>query len=112
MKRENKGIEERHAQETPGVSETMIPVKNSEVTVREEIKDDGKYILFDADNEIILVTNPTGKFILDNCDGEKAVGQIIKAIENDFVVSDDTDLLSVVKGFISTLLKAKLITIK
>jgi hypothetical protein len=60
------------------IDEAMIPMKNPEVTVREEMEEDGKYILFNAENELILVVNPTGKFVFDNCDGKKTVGQIIR----------------------------------
>lgn len=105
--------EETSEQNTPVVvEETMIPIKNPEVTVREEIEEDGRYILFNADNELILVINPTGKFILDSCMGEKTIAQIIKDIKSNFTVNQDTDLSAVVIGFISTLLKAELVTIK
>jgi hypothetical protein len=106
-------IEKNQEQETPVVvEETMVPMKNPEVTVREEMEEDGKYILFNAENELILVINPTGKFILDNCNGEKSVGQIIKDIENEFTVEETTDLSSIVKGFVAILVKGKLVKIK
>jgi len=88
-----------------------IPLKNPEVTIREEMEDDGKHILFNGENELILVTNATGKFILDKCDGEKNVGQIIAAIENHFSVDGEIDLDEVVKGYLQTLYNAKLIKI-
>ncbi|MHA1704735.1 MAG: PqqD family protein [Promethearchaeota archaeon] len=105
--------EENLEQETQIIiEENTIPVKNSAVTIREEMEEDGKYILFNAENELILVINPTGRFILDNCNGEKTISQIIKDIENCFTVKEDTDLATIVKGFILTLMKARLITIK
>ncbi len=113
MKKESKGIEGKPGLETPMViDEMMIPIKNPTVTVREEMEEDGKYILYNADNELILVMNPTGKFIMEGCDGKKTVAQMIGDIENHFTVQDDIDLSAVVKGYISTLLKAKLVTIK
>lgn len=105
--------EENLKQEVPiAIEEIMTLIKNPEVTVREEIEEDGKYILFNPENELILVINPTGKFILENCNGEKTVGQIIKDIENGFTVKEHMDIPPIVKGFISTLLRAKLVTIK
>jgi hypothetical protein len=106
-------IENNQEQETSMVvEETMIPMKNPEVTVREEMEEDGKYILFNAENELILVINPTGKFILDNCNGEKPVGQIVRDIENEFTVKEGIGLSTIVKDYVSTLLKAKLVTMK
>ena len=103
-------IENNQGQETSMVvEETMVPMKNPEVTVREEMEEDGKYILFNAENELILVINPTGKFILDNCTGEKTVAQIITDIENNFTVSEDIDLSTVVKDYLSLLLAAELV---
>lgn len=94
------------------IKKSMIPIKNPDVTIREEMEEDKKYILFNAENELILVTNPTGKFILDNCTGEKTIGEIIKDIESNFTIKKDKDLFSIVKKFILTLLNAKLIKIK
>jgi hypothetical protein len=100
-------------QETPIiVNEAMIPVINPEVTFREEMEEDGKYILFNAENELILVTNNTGKFILDICNGELTIGQIIKELENNFSMKDNTDLFPIIVGYLETLTQAKLITIK
>lgn len=105
--------EENQGEEKPIViEESMIPIKNREVTIREEIEEDGKHILFNAENELILVINTSGKFILDSCNGEKTVGEIAATIENDFAVKKDIDLIEVVKTYLSTLLLAKLVEIK
>ncbi|MDQ1352150.1 MAG: hypothetical protein QG657_2456 [Acidobacteriota bacterium] len=93
------------------IDDMTIPVKNPEVTVREEMEEDGKYILFNAENELILVTNPTGKFILDHCNGSKTVAQIIRDIESEFTLAKDIDLPAIVKEYLLILLKAKLVTI-
>lgn len=99
-------------QKTPVIIEdTLVPVKNPEVTVREELEEDGKYILFNAENELILTINPTGKFILDSCTGDKTAAQIVKEIENSFTVSEDIDLSTVVKNYLSLLLEAELVTL-
>ncbi len=104
-------IGDNQVQEIPVVIEdTMIPRKSPEVTVREELEEDGKYILFNAENELILTINPTGKFILDNCTGEKTAAQIITDIENRFTVNEDIDLSTVVKNYLSLLLEAELVT--
>jgi len=98
-------------QKTPVIIEdTVVLVKNPGVTVREELEEDGKYILFNAENELILTINPTGKFILDNCTGDKTAAQIVKEIENSFTVSEDIDLSTVVKNYLSLLLEAELVT--
>jgi hypothetical protein len=107
------GEEENPAQEKPVIiEESMIPIKNQEVTIREEIEEDGKYILFNAENEIILVINPTGKFILESCNGKRTVGEIVRKIEEVYTINEDVDLNSVVKEYFSTLLLAKLVIIK
>jgi methyltransferase-like protein len=113
MTGETPGEKENQEQEKPiAVEESMIPIKNQEVTIREEIEEDGKYILFNAENELILVINPTGKFILENCNGERTVGDIIKNIRENFTIKEDMDLTSIVKEYFSTLLLAKLVKIK
>lgn len=94
------------------IGDTAIPIKSPEVTIREEMEEDGKYILYNGENELILVINPTGKFILDSCNGKKTVAQISKEIEKNFTVKEDMDLPSVTKAFLSTLLKAELISLK
>ena len=104
---------ENQEQEVPiVVEETMIPVKNQDVTLREEIEEDGKYLLFNAENELILVINSTGKFILENCSDERTVGDIIKNIRENFTVKEDMDITSIVKEYFATLLLAKLVKIK
>jgi hypothetical protein len=114
-KKETKG--KNPDQKTPApepeviVEESMIPLMNPEVTIREEMEEDKKYILFNAENELVLVINPTGKFILDNCDGKKTIGNIIADIKKSFTTDEDMDIPAIVKGFVSTLLKAQLVTI-
>ena len=104
---------ENKEQEKPiAIEESMIPIKNQEVTIREEIEEDGKYVLFNAENELILVINSTGKFILENCNGERTVGDIVKNIQKNFTVKEDMDLNSIVKEYFSTLLLAKLVKMK
>jgi hypothetical protein len=93
------------------IDDMTIPIKNPEVTVREEMEEDGKYILFNAENELILVTNPTGKFILDKCNGSNNMGQIINDLESEFTINEDVDLPTIVKEYVMILLKAKLVTI-
>ena len=96
MKEENL---EKEQENSIHVEEDMVPIKNPDVTIREEIEEDGKHILFNAENELILVINTSGKFILDSCNGEKTVGEIAATIENDFAVNKDIDLIEVVKDF-------------
>ncbi len=104
--------EESLEQEEPIViEESMVPIKGPDVTIREEMEEDGKYMLFNAENELILVINKTGKFILDNCDGKKNVAQLTEAIEENYAVSEDMCLPEIVKGFVATLLKAELVKI-
>jgi len=91
------------------IEESMIPTRNPAVTIREEIEEDGKYVLFNTDNEFILLLNSTGKFIFDNCDGKKSVAQLVGDIKSSFIVGEDLDLPSVVKEFIGILVKARLV---
>lgn len=104
--------ENRQPKTSAIIDDIMIPVRNTGITVREEMEDDGKYILYNAENELILVLNPTGKFILDNCNGKKTVMQIAGDIGKHFTVPDDIDLLPIVKDYISTLSDAKLVAMK
>jgi hypothetical protein len=119
MKQKKVGREEdpKHGQnqekeEPIVIKDSMIPIKNSEVTIREEMEEDGKYMLFNEENELILVINSSGKFILENCDGEKSVTQLIEDIENNYSVNEDIYIPEIVKNFMGTLLKAKLVKIK
>lgn len=93
------------------IDDMTIPRKKPEVTIREELEEDGKSILFNAENELILTINPTGKFVLDNCTGEKTAAQIVKEIENSFTVDEGIDLSTVVKDYLSLLLEAELVTL-
>lgn len=83
------------------IEEKMIPIKKSGVSIREEMEEDGKYVLFDAETEHILVVNSTGHYILKNCIGEKTVGDIINSIKNEFSIDEDIDIKTVVHDFIS-----------
>lgn len=103
--------EEKLEQKTVNIDDMTIPRKNPDVTIREELEEDGKYILYNAENELILTINPTGKFILDNCNGEKTAAQIIVDIGNSFTVNENIDLSTVVKNYLSLLLEAQLIAI-
>jgi hypothetical protein len=94
------------------IKDSMVPQKNPDVTFREEMEENGKYMLFNAENELILVVNATGKFIIDNCDGSKTIVQLINAIKDNYVIAEDMHLPEIVKGYIITLLKARLITIE
>ena len=93
------------------VENNMIPTKNSMVTIREEMEDDGKYVLFNADNELILVINQTGKFILDRSDGSKTIGEIIDDITDQFSIPENADIQSVVTDYFKRLSLAKLIVL-
>jgi hypothetical protein len=91
------------------IENNMIPAKNPLVTIREEMEEDGKYVLFNADNELILVINITGKFILEDCDGSKNVGQIIDDVTQRFSVPENIDIQSVVRDYLKLLSQAKLV---
>ncbi len=93
------------------IHESTIPLKTPSVTVREEMEEDGNFILFNADNEVILVINPAGKFILDSCTGDRNVGLIINHIKENFSIPDGFDLGTMVKDYVATLQKAELITL-
>lgn len=93
------------------IDETTTLMKNPEVTIREEMEEDGKYVLFNAENEIVLIINATGRFILEKCNGI-TVGQIVKEIEKAYNVLEGVYLLGVVKTFLATLIDAKLVKIQ
>lgn len=101
-----------HEKEAMVIENEFIPVKSPDVSIREEIEDDGKYVLFNAENELILMINATGKFILESCDGTKNVKEIIDYIEKSFRFVEDIDLTPVVKTFLTTANKTKLISFK
>jgi len=109
---DDKNCIEKPLEESPVIDENTVLIRNPEVTVREEMEDDGKYILFNAENELILVINATGKFILDSCDGQRTVGQIIRDIADKFTVKEDMDLSAIVKTYTATLVQADLVKIK
>jgi hypothetical protein len=109
-KKEN--LDQEEQEESINIEEDMVLVKNPAVTIREEIEEDGKYILFNSENEFILVINPTGKYILENCRGDKTVTQIVQDIKNEFTIKEDMELATVVKGYMVNLLKGDLIRIK
>jgi hypothetical protein len=110
---DNKKTEREEAQaESIHIEGNMIFIMNPEVTIREEIEEDGRYVLFNAENEFILLINPTGKYILENCTGDKTVNQIVQNIKSEFTVNDDVDLEVVVKDYLTNSLKAELVKIK
>lgn len=75
------------------------------------MEEDGKYILFNAENQIVLIINATGRFILEKCNGI-TVGQIVKEIDNAYNVPEGAYLLGVVKVFPVTLIDVKLVKFK
>lgn len=99
-------------EETVVIDQSMIPTKNPDVTVREEMEEDGRFVLFNAENELILVINATGRYILSSCDGSKTVGRIMDDIKTEFTVAESMDLDAVVKEYMALLVKGKLITMK
>jgi hypothetical protein len=112
VSKENEKVEEKDGKYAQIVIEdACIPVKKSEVTIREEMEEDGQFVLFNAENELILVINATGRYILSKCNGEKSVGGIIEDIKKDFAVKEDIDISKVVKEFVSLMLKGELVEI-
>ncbi|MGE5342708.1 MAG: PqqD family protein [Candidatus Omnitrophota bacterium] len=107
---ESRDLEAKPLEEI-SVENYMIPTKNPMVTIREEMEDDGKYVLFNADNELILVINQTGKFILDNSDGSKTIGEIIDVITDQFSIPENADIQSAVTDYFKRLSLAKLIVL-
>ncbi len=103
---------EKNPLDTITIENDMIPLQNSQVTIREEMEEDGRYVLFNADNELILVINDTGKFILENCDGSKNIGQIIDEITLQFLIPENIDIPSVVHDYFKRLSLAKLVLFK
>jgi len=95
------------------IDEYVVIKKNPLVTIREEMEEDGKYVLFNAENEFILVINSTGKFILENCDGKRNLKEIADLIEKEFTIKkkEEIDLIGIVKEFAKFLLKGKLVLI-
>lgn len=93
------------------IEDYMIPVKKNGITIRDESEEDGKYMLFNANNEMILVINNSGRSILDLCDGQNTVGRIIEIVKQQYNVPDEIDLSSTIRKFVSTLSRGDLIAI-
>ncbi len=48
---------------------------------------------------------------MDNCTGEQNIKQMVAGIEDKFEIPAGMDLMKIVNGYVSTLLKAELIQI-
>ncbi len=91
----------------------MRPMMAESVTIRDDEEEDGQYILFNAEKEVILVINATGKYILQSCTGAKNISQIIADIKKEYQANEqEVDLDAVVKNYLEILLKGQLIEIK
>ncbi len=105
------GKEEEGKPEEIPISDSTILIMNPGVTIREEMEEDGKYVLFNEENELILVVNQTGKFILESCDDHLNVKDLEKKVQENFNIKEDMDVSSVVKNFVSLLVKTNLVKI-
>ena len=83
---------------------TMIPRKLGQVEVNE--LEDGFIIQRD---DTVHIVNESGKMILDLCDGEKSIADIISAMKEMFAAEQDAEY---VVEFIQNLIEAELVAVQ
>lgn len=92
------------------INEETIPVMNSDVSIREEMEEEGQFVLFNAENDYILVINRTGKFILESCDGKRSIKEIAGLIRSSYEINEEQiDLNHVVIDFVTRMSNAELV---
>jgi hypothetical protein len=83
----------------------------SAVEIRDEREDDGRYVLYDPEREVVLAINSPGRAILGLCDGRRTVREIISALQECYEVPPTLDLRAEVLRYIDTLSKTGLLTV-
>lgn len=84
------------------VSDDRIP-QNTGATVREEAEDDGRHLLYEPEQELILLVNRSGRAILELCDGRHTVGAIVREIQSRYELKAEVDLHAEVVRYVRVL---------
>lgn len=89
----------------------MYPEQNPELIIRQE--EDGKYLVFNRENQVPLVLNSTSHTILHLCDGSHDLDEIRDALIRDFDIGDSgverEQLGDIVRGHIDLMRKLRIL---
>jgi pyrroloquinoline quinone biosynthesis protein D len=89
--------------------EPNVYFRNPEVTIREETEEDGRFLLYEPQREALLVMNPTGKAILELCDGHRTAHEIVEELKKGFETPPDIDMQEEVERYLAILLKTNIV---
>lgn len=92
------------------ITTNTIPKISKEIIIRKEDKD--SYLLFNKSNEKIYSINSISKYIIDKCDGNNSVKQMIKDINNNFIIPKNITIEIVVVDYLKQLDGYKILTLK
>ena len=88
--------------EQPCIADETI-LRNTGASVREEAEDDGRHLLYEPNQELLLLINGSGRAILELCDGRRTVGAVVAELESRYDPRDGVDLRGEVLRFLRTL---------
>ncbi len=89
-----------HAEESEPVSSASVCyIRNPDVALREEDEDGG--LLFNPDTNQVKSVNTTGLFIWQQCDGSRAEGDIVRALQSAFDEVPEDQVAQDVREFIA-----------
>lgn len=106
-------MEDTLLENVTGLSElesTLKPQQKASVRVRSDAEEDGKYLLYEAERESLLLVNGTGKEILALCDGTRSIAEICDSLKSCLSVPPDVDLNEEVSRFLFILSRANIVT--
>lgn len=98
--------------EVPIVDSSRKPHRKPQVIVRQQPEDDGMYVVYDGENETVLLLNSSGKVVWDLCDGQRSVNEILAAIAAKFMIPEGTASEAELCKFLLILMKANLVELR
>lgn len=78
----------------------MKPKQNSEIMMKNV---GGESLLYKANDKSVHVLNPTAKLIWKLCDGQHDLTEIVKAVQSNFSVPENHDVMADVQQVIETM---------
>jgi hypothetical protein len=96
----------------PAISDQSIPIKNPDALVREHAEEGGKHLVYVPDRESIFIINDSAKAILESCDGNSTVQQIVDRFEATYAAPTAMDINRAVRDNLEVLLALSLIALE
>jgi len=83
---------------------SCLYARNPDVVVKEEDEDGA--LVFNPDTDRILVLNPTGFFIWQQCDGSRTLAEIVQTVADNFTDIPHDEMENQVTTYVSEMVSA------